>query len=267
MTPSRSKTAPTNSGWIKTTSSRCRESKKEPYTIVMPPPNITGQLHMGHAMDCTLQDALTRYHRMKGDPTLWLPGTDHASIATEVKVVEKLAKEGIKKQDIGREEFLKHAWDWKKEYGGRISRQLRRMGASCDWSRERFTMDEGCSRAVREVFVSLYEQGLIYPRQPPGQLVPHLQYLHFSDAEVEYEEQDGSFWHLLYHRQGDRRACWSWPPPAPKPCWAIPPWPSTRRGSPLRPPARLPCHPAPAESVKSPSSAMSTPIWKRAPAS
>ena len=135
-----------------------RVEGKKPFTIVMPPPNITGQLHMGHAMDSTLQDALTRYHRMKGDPTLWLPGTDHASIATEVKVVEKLAKEGIRKSDIGREEFLKHAWAWKKEYGGRISRQLRRMGASCDWSRERFTMDEGCSRAVREVFVRLYEK-------------------------------------------------------------------------------------------------------------
>ena len=131
-----------------------RVEGKKPFTIVMPPPNITGQLHMGHAMDCTLQDALTRYHRMKGDPTLWLPGTDHASIATEVKVVEKLAKEGIKKQDIGREEFLKHAWDWKKEYGGRISRQLRRMGASCDWSRERFTMDEGCSKAVLNFSIS-----------------------------------------------------------------------------------------------------------------
>ena len=114
---------------------------KKPFTIVMPPPNITGQLHMGHAMDGVLQDSLTRYHRMKGDPTLWLPGTDHASIATEVKVVEKLAAEGKKKEDIGREEFLKHAWAWKEEYGGRITRQLRRMGASCDWSRERFTMD------------------------------------------------------------------------------------------------------------------------------
>ena len=174
-----------------------RVAGKKPFTIVMPPPNITGQLHMGHAMDCTLQDALTRYHRMKGDPTLWLPGTDHASIATEVKVVEKLAKEGIKKQDIGREEFLKHAWDWKKEYGGRISRQLRRMGASCDWSRERFTMDEGCSRAVREVFVSLYEKGLIYQGNRLINWCPCCN-TSISDAEVEYEEKEGNFWHLLY---------------------------------------------------------------------
>ena len=174
-----------------------RVEGKKPFTIVMPPPNITGQLHMGHAMDCTLQDALTRYHRMKGDPTLWLPGTDHASIATEVKVVEKLAKEGIKKQDIGREEFLKHAWDWKKEYGGRISRQLRRMGASCDWSRERFTMDEGCSRAVREVFVSLYEKGLIYQGNRLINWCPCCN-TSISDAEVEYEEKEGNFWHLLY---------------------------------------------------------------------
>ena len=121
---------------------------KKPFTIVMPPPNITGQLHMGHAMDGVLQDSLTRYHRMKGDPTLWLPGTDHASIATEVKIVEAMRKEGLDKHDVGREEFLRRAWAWKNEYGGRIVRQTRRMGNSCDWSRERFTMDEGCSKAV-----------------------------------------------------------------------------------------------------------------------
>jgi len=135
---------------------------KEPFTIMMPPPNITGQLHLGHALDGVLQDALTRYHRMKGDPTLWLPGTDHASIATEVKIVERLAEQGIRKEDLTREEFLQHAWQWKEEYGGQITRQLRKLGASCDWSRERFTMDEGCSKAVREVFVRLYEKGLIY---------------------------------------------------------------------------------------------------------
>ena len=174
-----------------------RVEGKKPFTIVMPPPNITGQLHMGHAMDCTLQDALTRYHRMKGDPTLWLPGTDHASIATEVKVVEKLAKEGIKKTDIGREEFLKHAWAWKAEYGGRISRQLRRMGSSCDWSRERFTMDEGCSKAVREVFVRLYEKNIIYRGNRLVNWCPCCD-TSISDAEVEYEEKEGNFWHLLY---------------------------------------------------------------------
>ena len=174
-----------------------RVEGKKPFTIVMPPPNITGQLHMGHAMDCTLQDALTRYHRMKGDPTLWLPGTDHASIATEVKVVEKLAKEGIKKTDIGREEFLKHAWAWKAEYGGRISRQLRRMGSSCDWSRERFTMDDGCSKAVREVFVRLYEKGIIYQGNRLVNWCPCCD-TSISDAEVEYEEKEGNFWHLLY---------------------------------------------------------------------
>jgi valyl-tRNA synthetase len=162
---------------------------KKPFTIVMPPPNITGQLHMGHAMDGVLQDALTRYHRMKGDPTLWLPGTDHASIATEVKVVQRLEEQGISKHDIGREEFLRHAWAWKEEYGGRITRQLRRMGASCDWSRERFTMDEGCSRAVREVFVRLYEKGLIYRGDRIINWCPDCATA-LSDAEVEFEQQD-----------------------------------------------------------------------------
>ena len=170
---------------------------KKPFTIVMPPPNVTGQLHMGHAMDCVLQDSLVRYHRMKGDPTLWLPGTDHASIATEVKVVEKLREQGLTKEMIGREGFLEHAWAWKKEYGGRITRQLRRMGASCDWSRERFTMDEGCSRAVREVFVGLYEKGLIYQGNRMVNWCPCCN-TSLSDAEVIYEEKDGSFWHLLY---------------------------------------------------------------------
>ena len=173
------------------------DKSKKPFTIVMPPPNVTGQLHMGHAMDGTLQDALIRYHRMKGDPTLWLPGTDHASIATEVKVVEKLRKEGITKEQLGREGFLEHAWAWKNEYGGRITRQLRRMGASCDWSRERFTMDEGCSKAVREVFVRLYEKGLIYQGNRLINWCPCCN-TSISDAEVEYEEKEGNFWHLLY---------------------------------------------------------------------
>ncbi len=173
------------------------DKSKKPFTIVMPPPNVTGQLHMGHAMDGVLQDSLIRYHRMKGDPTLWLPGTDHASIATEVKVVEKLRAEGLTKEMLGREGFLEHAWAWKNEYGGRITRQLRRMGASCDWTRERFTMDEGCSHAVREVFVRLYEKGLIYQGNRLINWCPCCN-TSISDAEVEYEEKDGNFWHILY---------------------------------------------------------------------
>ena len=174
-----------------------REEGKKPFTIVMPPPNITGQLHMGHAMDCLLQDAPIRYHRMKGDPTLWLPGTDHAAIATEVKIVEAMAKEGLTKENLGREGFLKRAWDWKKEYGGRIVMQQRRMGISCDWSRERFTMDEGCSKAVRETFCRLYEKGLIYRGNRLVNWCPDCQSA-ISDAEVEHKEMDGNFWHLLY---------------------------------------------------------------------
>jgi len=174
-----------------------REEGKKPFTIVMPPPNITGQLHMGHAMDCLLQDAPIRYHRMKGDPTLWLPGTDHAAIATEVKIVQAMAEEGLTKDSLGREGFLKRAWDWKKEYGGRIVNQQRRMGISCDWSRERFTMDEGCSKAVRETFCRLYEKGLIYRGNRLVNWCPECQSA-ISDAEVEHKEMDGNFWHLLY---------------------------------------------------------------------
>ena len=170
---------------------------KKPFTIVMPPPNITGQLHVGHALDEMPQDVLIRYHRMKGDPTLWVPGTDHAAIATEVKVVEALRKEGISKQDIGRERFLERVWDWKKEYGGRIVKQLRKLGVSCDWSRERFTMDEGLSNAVRETFVRLYEKGLIYQGWRMINWCPCCK-TSISDAEVEYEEQQGNFWHILY---------------------------------------------------------------------
>ena len=174
-----------------------RVEGKKPFTIVMPPPNITGQLHMGHAMDCLLQDAPIRYHRMKGDPTLWLPGTDHASIATEVKVVDAMAKEGLTKEMVGRDGFLERAWAWKKEYGGRINRQQRRLGASCDWSRERFTMDEGCNEAVREVFVRLYEKGLIYRGNRIINWCPECQTA-LSDAEVEYEEQASHLWHIRY---------------------------------------------------------------------
>ncbi|MBQ2818135.1 MAG: valine--tRNA ligase [Clostridia bacterium] len=173
------------------------DRSKKPFCIVMPPPNVTGQLHMGHALDNTLQDILTRYHRMKGDATLWLPGTDHASIATEVKIVEAMAKEGLTKNDLGRDAFLERAWDWKRQYGGRIVQQLRYMGSSCDWSRERFTMDEGCSRAVLEVFVKLYNEGLIYKGQRIVNWCPHDKTA-ISDAEVEYEEQASHLWHIRY---------------------------------------------------------------------
>lgn len=174
-----------------------RVEGKKPFTIVMPPPNITGQLHMGHALDCTLQDLAVRYHRMKGDPTLWLPGTDHAAIATEVKIVDAMRKEGLTKESLGRKGFLDRAWKWKEEYGGRIVTQQRRMGISCDWSRERFTMDEGCSKAVREVFVRLYEKGLIYRGNRLVNWCPCCESA-ISDAEVEYQEKEGNFWHLLY---------------------------------------------------------------------
>ncbi len=174
-----------------------REEGKKPFTIVMPPPNITGQLHMGHAMDCILQDAPIRYHRMKGDPTLWLPGTDHAAIATEVKIVDAMRKEGLTKESLGREKFLERAWKWKEEFGGRIVHQQRKMGVSCDWSRERFTMDEGCSKAVREVFVRLYEKGLIYRGQRMINWCPSCQSA-LSDAEVVYKEQDSHLWYIRY---------------------------------------------------------------------
>ena len=174
-----------------------REEGKKTYTIVIPPPNITGQLHMGHALDNTLQDILIRYHRMAGYDTLWLPGTDHASIATEAKIVETMRKEGISKEDLGRDGFLERAWEWKKQYGGRIIEQLKKLGSSCDWDRERFTLDEGCSKAVNEVFCRLYEKDLIYRGNRMVNWCPCCN-TSISDAEVEYEEQDGSFWHLLY---------------------------------------------------------------------
>jgi valyl-tRNA synthetase len=173
------------------------ENDKKPYTIVIPPPNITGQLHMGHALDNTLQDILIRWRRMQGYDTLWVPGTDHASIATEAKIVEAMKAEGITKEDIGREEFLKRAWAWKEKFGGRIIEQLKKMGSSCDWDRERFTLDEGCSKAVLEVFCNLYEKGLIYRGERIINWCPHC-LTSISDAEVEYEDQAGHFWHLRY---------------------------------------------------------------------
>ena len=173
------------------------DHKKQHYSIVIPPPNITGQLHMGHALDNTLQDILIRYKRMRGFCTLWVPGTDHASIATEAKIVEAMRKEGLTKEELGRDKFLERAWDWKKQYGGRIIEQLKKMGSSCDWSRERFTLDEGCSKAVREVFNRLYEKGLIYRGERIINWCPHCK-TSISNAEVDYSEQDSHFWHIRY---------------------------------------------------------------------
>ncbi len=173
------------------------DPKKEPYCIVIPPPNITGQLHMGHALDETLQDILIRWKRMRGYCTLWLPGTDHAAIATEAKIVEAMRKEGITKEDLGREGFMERAWAWKKQYGGRIVEQLKKLGSSCDWDRERFTMDEGCSKAVKEVFVKYYNKGLIYRGERIINWCPKCR-TSLSDAEVTYEVQAGHFWHLRY---------------------------------------------------------------------
>ena len=173
------------------------DPERKPYTIVIPPPNITGQLHMGHALDNTLQDILIRWRRMQGYDTLWLPGTDHASIATEAKIVDALRAEGIQKEDLGREGFLKRAWEWRAQYGGRIVEQLKKLGSSCDWARERFTLDEGCSKAVREVFNNLYEKGLIYRGERIINWCPHCK-TSISDIEMEYEEKDGAFWHMAY---------------------------------------------------------------------
>ena len=175
---------------------------KKPFTIVIPPPNVTGQLHMGHALDETMQDILIRFKRMQGFETLWQPGTDHAAIATEVKVTEKLREQGIDKEKIGREKFLEHAWAWKEEYGGKIINQLKKLGASADWERERFTMDEGCSRAVQEVFIRLYEKGYIYKGSRIINWCPVCQ-TSISDAEVEHEDQDGFFWHINYPVVGE----------------------------------------------------------------
>ncbi|MBQ7224872.1 MAG: valine--tRNA ligase [Clostridia bacterium] len=188
--------------WLDNKYFHAEPSEKEPFTIVIPPPNITGQLHIGHALDDTIQDAIIRYKRMKGFETLWLPGTDHASIATEVKIVEKMREEGITKDDLGREGFLKRAYEWKAQYGGRIVEQLKKMGFSCDWDRLAFTMDERCSKAVREVFVKMYEKGLIYQGDRIINWCPKCQTA-ISDAEVEYEAEEGHLWHLKYPIDGE----------------------------------------------------------------
>ena len=182
-----------NSGYFRAE----RDENKVPFTIMMPPPNITGQLHMGHAMDATMQDTLIRFKRMQGYSALWLPGCDHASIATEVKIVEKMKQEGLTKADLGRDGFLKRAWEWKEQYGNRIMTQQRKMGTSCDWSRQAFTMDERCSKAVKEVFVNLYKKGLIYQGDRIINWCPCCKTA-LSDAEVEYAEEGGHFWHLRY---------------------------------------------------------------------
>ena len=175
--------------------------KKIPFTIVIPPPNITGQLHIGHALDESIQDSIIRFKRMQGYEALWLPGTDHASIATEVKIVDQLRAEGLSKEDVGREEFLKRSWAWKEKYGGRIVEQLKRLGSSCDWSRLAFTMDEKRSEAVKEVFVNLYRKGLIYQGKKIINWCPSCKTA-LSDAEVEYAEEPSNFWHLKYFVKG-----------------------------------------------------------------
>ena len=180
------------------------DRSKKPFTIVMPPPNITGKLHMGHALDNTLQDILIRYKRMQGYNALWIPGTDHAAISTEVKVTNQLKEEGIDKKELGREGFLKRTWEWKEEYGGTITQQLKKLGTSCDWDRERFTMDEGCSKAVEEVFIKLYEEGYIYKGSRIINWCPVCK-TSLSDAEVEHEEQAGHFWHIKYPIVGTDR--------------------------------------------------------------
>ena len=174
-----------------------RDPEKKPFTIVMPPPNITGQLHMGHALDCTLQDIIIRFKRMEGYSALWLPGTDHAALATEAKIVSAMKEEGITKYDLGRDGFMKRAWEWNDKYGGTIKKQQRKMGTSCDWSRDRFTMDEGCSKAVGKVFTDLYRKGLIYRGERIINWCPNCK-TSISDIETEYEEQDGFFWHINY---------------------------------------------------------------------
>ncbi|MDE7439950.1 MAG: valine--tRNA ligase, partial [Clostridia bacterium] len=179
-----------------------RDDNKVPFTVMMPPPNITGQLHMGHAMDETMQDAVVRFKRMQGYCTLWLPGTDHASIATEVKVVEQIRKEGLTKESLGREEFLKRVWAWKDKYCSRIVEQLKKLGSSCDWSRLTFTMDEKCSKAVREVFVNLYNKKLIYRGSRIINWCPDCKTT-LSDEEVNYAEEAGNFWHIKYFVEGE----------------------------------------------------------------
>ena len=206
--------------------------EKKPYTIVFPPPNVTGQLHMGHAMNGTLQDILIRWRRMQGYETLWLPGTDHASIATEAKIVEALKEEGLTKEQIGREGFLKRAWEWTEKYGGTIVSQLKKLGCSFDWQRQRFTLDEGCSKAVREVFVRLYEQGKIYRGERIINWCPTC-CTSLSDIEVDLPRRKAisGICGILFPTAAGTSVL---PPPARKPCWAIRQWPCTQTTSGIR---------------------------------
>ena len=197
MTRTRWKKSGTNCGKRIIYIAPVSDHTRQPFSIVMPPPNVTGSLHLGHALDNTLQDILTRWRRMQGYNTLWLPGTDHAGIATQARVEESLAQEGLSKNDLGREKFIERVWEWKKLYGGRITEQLSLMGSSCDWSRERFTMDEGCSRAVREAFVNMYDQGLIYKGDYIINWCPRCNTA-ISDIEVEHQDSDGHLWHIKY---------------------------------------------------------------------
>ena len=173
------------------------DPNRKPFTLSMPPPNVTGELHMGHAITMTIEDVIVRWHRMLGEPTLWLPGSDHAGIATQTQVERLLRSEGTSRQDVGREEFLRRTWEWKEKYGGEITHQLRRIGASCDWTRERFTLDPGLSRAVRAAFKRLYDDGLIYRGTYLVNWSPNLQTA-VSDLEVEHEERQGSLWYVRY---------------------------------------------------------------------
>ena len=196
---------------------------KKPFTIVMPPPNVTGQLHMGHAVDNTMQDILIRTKRMQGYAALWVPGTDHASIATEAKVVEAMRAEGLTKEMVGRDGFLERAWDWKTRYGNRIVSQLKKLGSSCDWERERFTMDEGCSDAVKEVFVRLYDQGLIYRGNRMVNWCPH------CNTSISSMRRRTATSGICSTRSRRPARCWSWLLPVRRPCWVIPLWLSTAR--------------------------------------
>ncbi len=198
---------------------------KKPYTIVIPPPNVTGQLHMGHAVDNTMQDILIRTKRMQGYAALWVPGTDHASIATEAKVVEAMRAEGLTKEMVGRDGFLERAWAWKTKYGNRIVSQLKKLGTSCDWERERFTMDEGCSKAVAKCLSACTTRASSTAATAWSTGAPTATPM--SDAEVEYEEKDGTSGTSSTRSRRPAR-CWNWLPPVPRPCWAIPPWPSPR---------------------------------------
>ncbi len=200
----------------------------KPFVISIPPPNVTGELHLGHAMFVSMEDLMIRYHRMKGIPTLWVPGSDHAGIATQLQVEKSLAKEGLRREQIGREEFIRRTWAWKEKYGGIITRQIRRLGASCDWERERFTLDAGLSRAVREAFVRLYEKGLIYRGPRLINWSPGLKTA-VSDLEVEYSEEPGTLYYFKYMLEDSRMNISPWQPPAQKPSWAIPLWPCTLR--------------------------------------